>query len=52
MPVVRAIVRDAAKNNYKFSSILMGIINSAPFQMRLKPLPENDRLASNSRGDH
>ena len=33
MPVVRAIVRDAAKNNYKFSSILMGVITSAPFQM-------------------
>jgi hypothetical protein len=36
MPVVRGIVRDAAANNYRFSSILMGIINSTPFQMRMK----------------
>jgi hypothetical protein len=35
MPVVRAIVRDAAKDNYKFQSILMGVIKSAPFQMRV-----------------
>jgi hypothetical protein len=48
MPVVRSIVHDAARNNYKFSSILMGIINSAPFQMRINALPDNDRLAANA----
>jgi hypothetical protein len=36
MPVIRSIVRDADKNNDKFSSILMGVIKSAPFQMRVK----------------
>jgi hypothetical protein len=36
MPVVRGIVRDAAANNYRFSSILMGIVNSTPFQMRMR----------------
>ena len=40
MPVVRSIVREAEKNNNKFSSVLMGIIRSAPFQMRTK-LDEN-----------
>jgi Protein of unknown function (DUF1585) len=34
MPAIRAIVRDAARNNYRFSSIVMGIVNSVPFQMR------------------
>ncbi len=34
MPVIRAIVRDADKNNDKFSAILMGVIKSAPFHMR------------------
>jgi uncharacterized protein DUF1588/uncharacterized protein DUF1585 len=34
MPVVRAIARDAAAQNYKFSSIVTGIIKSAPFQMK------------------
>ena len=36
MPVVRGIVRDAARNNYRFSSIVVGIVKSAPFQMRTK----------------
>jgi hypothetical protein len=36
MPAVRKIIRDAAPNNYKFSSIVTGIIRSAPFQMRMK----------------
>ena len=36
MPVVRSIVRDADKNRDKFSSIVLGIIKSAPFQMRTK----------------
>ena len=34
MPAVRRIVRDAARDNYRFSSIVMGIVKSAPFQMR------------------
>jgi mono/diheme cytochrome c family protein len=34
MPVIRAIVRDAARENYRFSSIVTGIVKSAPFQMR------------------
>jgi hypothetical protein len=36
MPVIRSIVRDADKNSNRFSSILMGVIKSAPFQMRTK----------------
>jgi Protein of unknown function (DUF1592)/Protein of unknown function (DUF1588)/Protein of unknown function (DUF1587)/Protein of unknown function (DUF1585)/Protein of unknown function (DUF1595)/Planctomycete cytochrome C len=34
MPVVRAIVRDSAHQNYRFSSLIIGIVNSVPFQMR------------------
>jgi hypothetical protein len=34
MPAVRAITREAARNDYRFSSIVMGIVGSAPFQMR------------------
>jgi hypothetical protein len=33
-PAVRAIVRDARKDDYRFSSIIAGIINSTPFRMR------------------
>ena len=34
MPVVRAIVRDAAQSDYRFSAIVNGIANSVPFRMR------------------
>ncbi len=37
MPVVRSIVREAARNNYRFSSLIEGIVNSEPFQMNRKP---------------
>ena len=37
MPTVRAIVRASAKDDYRFSSLVMNIINSEPFQMRQVP---------------
>ena len=36
MPLVRKIVRDSAPSNYRFSSLVMGIVTSAPFQMNMK----------------
>jgi mono/diheme cytochrome c family protein len=36
MPVVRQIVRDSAKNDYHFSSLVLGIVKSDPFQMKMK----------------
>ena len=33
-PAVRKIVRDAEKDDYRFSSLILGIIESLPFQMR------------------
>jgi hypothetical protein len=33
-PAVRAIRREASQRNYSFSSIILGIVNSTPFQMR------------------
>jgi hypothetical protein len=42
MPAVRAIAREAAQNDYRFSSIVMGIVGSAPFQMRkVKEVSDN-----------
>jgi cytochrome c5 len=34
MPAVRTIVREAARDGYRFSSIVRGIVTSVPFQMR------------------
>lgn len=42
MPVVRSIVHDAEKQNYSFDSILMGIIKSQPFLMRVKEADESN----------
>jgi mono/diheme cytochrome c family protein len=36
MPVVRRIVRQAGKDGYRLSTIVNGIIQSAPFQMRTR----------------
>jgi hypothetical protein len=37
MPAVRAIVRAAAARDFRFSSVVLGVVNSVPFQMRTKP---------------
>lgn len=37
MPAVRSVVRSAASDNYKFSSIVKGIINSEQFMMSVAP---------------
>jgi hypothetical protein len=34
MPVVRAVAREAAGRDYRFSSLILGIVRAAPFQMR------------------
>ena len=36
MPAVRSIVRRAARNDYRFSSLVLGVVESAPFQMKMK----------------
>ena len=36
MPVVRSIVHQAERNNYRFSSLIIGIVESDPFQMNRK----------------
>ena len=41
MPVVRDIVRKAERQDYRFSGIIIGIVASQPFQMRL--VGESDR---------
>ena len=33
-PALRAITGDAARDQYRFSSLILGIVNSVPFQMR------------------
>ena len=34
MPAVRAVTHEADRSNYRFSSLILGIVESMPFQMR------------------
>jgi hypothetical protein len=36
-PAIRAIEREAARDNYRFSTLVLRIVNSAPFQMKKRP---------------
>jgi len=36
MPAVRTVVRDTARVQYRFSSVILEIVRSVPFQMRMK----------------
>jgi Protein of unknown function (DUF1585) len=36
MPALRAIVRDASKDNNRFSAIVVGVVKSPQFRMRTK----------------
>jgi hypothetical protein len=42
MPVVRSIVRDTAAQDHRFSSIVLALVRSAPFQMSQVPPPRGD----------
>jgi hypothetical protein len=36
MPLVRSIVHEAERNNYRFSSLVLGVVKSPQFQMNEK----------------
>ncbi len=40
MPAVRAIVREAAADNYTFEALVLGIVDSVPFRMRMATTTE------------
>jgi hypothetical protein len=46
LPVVRDISRQAAKQNYKFSAVVQGIVKSTPFQMKKVPAAKNEQVAA------
>jgi len=45
MPTLRSIIRESAAGNYRFTSIVMGIVKSAPFQTNMKPAGSEQRAA-------
>jgi mono/diheme cytochrome c family protein len=52
MPVVRAIMHDSARadspqRGYRMSALILGIVNSAPFQMRVREVPQRGAETTN-----
>ena len=51
MPVIRNIVRDAAKKNYRFSALVLGVVSSPPFQMTVtQPLDSESKPVASAAG--
>ena len=46
MPAVRTVTRSAASNGYRFSSLVLGIVRSLPFQMRMTAAAAAEPTAS------
>jgi hypothetical protein len=46
MPALRSIVHEAEKNNYRFSSLVLGVVKSEQFQMNMKGLTYGDENAA------
>jgi hypothetical protein len=44
MPTVRSIAHDAAADNDRFSTIVLGVVKSPQFQMRVK---SNESVSTN-----
>ena len=50
MPAIRKIVRDAAKDNHRFSAFVLGVVNSRAFQMaRAENVTTTDNEKAGSR---
>ena len=53
-PLVRTVVRQAAARDYRWSAIVLGIVRSAPFQMKKAPasapVPDARQVANGTRG--
>jgi hypothetical protein len=47
MPIIRTILKEAARNNYRFSSVVLGIVKSGPFQMRSRGSEDSKPVADN-----
>jgi hypothetical protein len=45
MPLLRSIIQDSRATNYKFSSLVLGIVKSPAFQMNMKPAATEQRAS-------
>jgi len=50
MPQVRAVVRAAARDDYRFAAIVVGIVNSDAFRMQVLPHAETNEVTARNGG--
>jgi hypothetical protein len=46
MPMIRAIVKDSAKKDHKFSAFILGVVNSNAFKMGVVDTGKSERRAA------
>jgi len=46
MPAVRGVLKSARANDFRFSSIVLGIVKSTPFQMKIRNPQEGEQPAT------
>ena len=51
MPLVRSLTHDAAKDDYRFSSLIMGVVQSPAFTMNMKSAADMKPAVVSMRGD-
>jgi hypothetical protein len=51
MPLVRSLTHNAAKDNYKFSSLIIGVVQSPAFTMNMKSAPVSLSAANSMKGE-
>jgi hypothetical protein len=52
MPTVRKVVRDAKRDDWRFQSLVLAVINSDPFLMRQAPQPQAVTTTADNRPDN
>jgi hypothetical protein len=51
MPLVRSLTHNAAKDDYRFSSLIMGVVQSPAFTMNMKSAPVSLSAANSMKGE-
>jgi hypothetical protein len=51
MPLVRAVAREAMKNNGRFSALVLSVVKSQPFQMNMKSAPAPNATTARATSD-
>jgi hypothetical protein len=46
MPAVRTVLRESGKDDYRFESLILEVVKSVPFEMRVTPDAQSDSVVA------